>query len=200
MTTMTTDRLSSDLDSMGDSTAMVGSDSTLMPSSVEAAAAVPKVVVSELIISSTVIEAGMEMVAVMRTLAAATLIVTSDLSTPAASATFCCQLDVSLSEKSLTLPLAVSVSTTDSVEGGGGAFGDELGEGEDGVGEGGGGEGGGGERGGGGGGDGGGAFGGGGEGGGVGDGDGGGGVGGGGGSGGGGVGGGGGGGGGACGK
>eukprot|EP00964_Phaeocystis_antarctica_P045100 scaffold25947_cov62-Phaeocystis_antarctica.AAC.2 len=50
------------------------------------------------------------MVAVMITLAAATRIVTSDLSTPAAVAIFCCKLEVS--EKSLTLPLAVSVSTT----------------------------------------------------------------------------------------
>eukprot|EP00964_Phaeocystis_antarctica_P050332 scaffold29213_cov36-Phaeocystis_antarctica.AAC.1 len=46
------------------------------------------------------------MVAVMITLAAATRIV----STPAAVAIFCCKLEVS--EKSLTLPLAVSVSTT----------------------------------------------------------------------------------------
>ena len=38
------------------------------------------------------------MVAVMRTLAAATRIVTSDLSTPAASASFCCKLALLLSE------------------------------------------------------------------------------------------------------
>ena len=37
------------------------------------------------------------MVAVMRTLATATLIVTNDASTPAALATFCCKLDLSLS-------------------------------------------------------------------------------------------------------
>jgi len=88
----------SDPGSMLDSTEMVGSDSTVMPSAVEAASAVPKVEVSEVCIASTVMEAGMEMVTVMRTLAAATRIMTSDLSTPVASATFCCQLNLSLSE------------------------------------------------------------------------------------------------------
>ena len=73
------------------------------------------------------------MVAVMSTLPAATLIVTSDRSSmPAAEATFCCKLEVS--KKSLTLPLAVSVSTTVSVEGrvgvaGGGGTGGEDGGG-----------------------------------------------------------------------
>jgi len=88
----------SDPGSMIDSTEMVGSDSTVMPSAVEAASAVPKVEVSEVCIASTVMEAGMEMVTVMRTLAAATRIMTSDLSTPVASANFCCQLNLSLSE------------------------------------------------------------------------------------------------------
>jgi len=80
------------------STAMVGSDSTVMPSTAEASAAVPNLEVSEVRIASTVREAGMAMVAVMSTLAAATRITTSDLSTPAAVATFCCKLDLSFSE------------------------------------------------------------------------------------------------------
>ena len=80
------------------STAMVGSDSTVMPSTAEASAAVPNLEVSEVSIASTVMEAGMEMVAVMSTLAAATRITTSDLSTPAAVATFCCKLDWLLPE------------------------------------------------------------------------------------------------------
>ena len=85
------------------------------------------------------------MVAVITTLAAATRIVTSDLSTPAASATFCCKLDLSFAEKSLMLPLAVSVSTTVPTEGGGdGVGGGGDGEGGGGEGDGGGGEGGGG--------------------------------------------------------
>ena len=102
---------------------MVGTSSTATPSAVEAASAVPKLKESKVCRTSAVVEAGTAMVAVMRTLAAATLIVTSDLSTPAALATFCCKLDLSSSEYALTLPLAVSVSTTVSVEGRGGAGG-----------------------------------------------------------------------------
>ena len=75
-----------------------GTPSTVTPSAVEAAAAVPRVEESELCTASAVLEAGTVMVAVMSTLATATRIVTSDLSTPAASATFCCKLDLSLSE------------------------------------------------------------------------------------------------------
>eukprot|EP00964_Phaeocystis_antarctica_P093432 scaffold60280_cov70-Phaeocystis_antarctica.AAC.1 len=100
-------------------TVVVGTPSTVRPSTAEAASAVPRVEESEVCTSSAVMEAGTAMVAVTRTLAAATRIVTSDLSTPAASATFCCKLDLSLSEKSLTLPLAVSVSTTVPTEGSG---------------------------------------------------------------------------------
>ena len=118
---------------------MVGTSSIVSPSAAEAASAVPRVEASEVCTSSAAIEAGTAMAAVMRTLAAATRIVTSDLSTPAASATFCCKLALSLTEKSLTLPLAVSVSTTVPSEGGD-SGGDGGGEGE---GEGGGGEGGG---------------------------------------------------------
>ena len=60
-----------------------------MPSASEAAAAVPTVERSEAATAAAVVEAGTPMVAAMITLAAApstTLIVTSDLSTPAASA------------------------------------------------------------------------------------------------------------------
>ena len=87
-------------------------------------------------------EVGTAIVVVMRTLAAVTWIVTSDLSTPAASATFCCKLALSSSEKSLTLPLAVSVSTTVPAKGGGGELGgcgSGLGGGGGGLGRGGGG-------------------------------------------------------------
>ena len=74
---------------------MLGSDSTVMPSAAEAAAAVPRVVVSEVCTTAAVEEAGTAMVAVMITLAAATSMVTSDLSTPAAVATACRRLEVS---------------------------------------------------------------------------------------------------------
>ena len=77
---------------------IVGTASTVTPSTAEAAPAVPRLEESEVCISSAVMEAGMAMVAVMRTLAAATLIVTSDLSTPAALATLCCKLEMSVSE------------------------------------------------------------------------------------------------------
>ena len=77
---------------------IVGTASTVTPSAVEAASAVLSLEESAFCTMSTVVEAGTRMVAVMRTLAAATRIVTSDLSTPAASATFCCKLALSLSE------------------------------------------------------------------------------------------------------
>ena len=89
-----TSRSSSDRD---DFTVIVGISSTVMPSAVEASSAVPRLEESEVFTWSAVLEVGMAMVAVMRTLAAVTLIVTSDLSTPAAVATFCCKLDLSLS-------------------------------------------------------------------------------------------------------
>ena len=82
---------------MPDSMVVVGASSTVMPSAAEASAAVPRVEESEARTASAVMEAGTPMVALMRTLAAATLIVTNDLSTPAAPATFCCKLDLSLS-------------------------------------------------------------------------------------------------------
>ena len=123
-------------------TVIVGTSSTAMTSAAEASAVVPRVEESEFCTASAVVEAGTAMVAVMRTLAAATRIVTSDLSTPAASATFCCKLDLSSSERSLTLPLAVSVSTTVPGDGGGGLG--DGGDGGGGLGEGGDGDGGGG--------------------------------------------------------
>lgn len=77
------------------------------------------------------------MVAVMRTLAAAIAMLTREGSTPAAAAMPSCRLDLSLSEKSLTLPLASRVSTTASVAasvagggGGGGVEGDAEGDAE----------------------------------------------------------------------
>ena len=54
---------------------------------------VPRVEESEVCTWSAVFEAGTAILAVMSTLAAATQIVTSDVSTPAALATFCCQHD-----------------------------------------------------------------------------------------------------------
>ena len=74
---------------------MVESDSTVIPSAAEALSAVPRVEESEVCTAAAVMEAGTVMVAVMITLAAATLIVTNDLSTPAAVAIFCCKLEVS---------------------------------------------------------------------------------------------------------
>ena len=74
----------------------VGSVRTGMPRAADAAAVVvPRVEAREAWTEVMVVEAGTEMVAVMRTLAAVTRIVTSDLSTPAAVAIFCCKLEVS---------------------------------------------------------------------------------------------------------
>ena len=84
--------------SVAASATMVGTSSIVSPSAAEAASAVPRVEASEVCTSSAAIEAGTAMVAVMRTLEAATRIVTSDSSTPAASATFCCKLALLLSE------------------------------------------------------------------------------------------------------
>jgi uncharacterized membrane protein YgcG len=111
-----------------------GISSIVMPSAVEAAAALPRVEESEVCTVAAVVVAGTAMVAVMSTLPAVTAMVTSDLSTPAAVAMPCRKLEVS--EWSPTLPLAVSLSTIVSVEGG-------SGDGGDGGGGGGGGEGGG---------------------------------------------------------
>ena len=67
----------------------------MMPSAAEAAVAVPRVEDSKVCTAAAVVEAGTAMVAVMITLAAAKLIVTWDLSTPAAVAILCCKLEVS---------------------------------------------------------------------------------------------------------
>ena len=77
---------------------MVGTASTVRPSAVEAASAVPRAEESEVSTTSGAMEAGTAMVAVMRTLPAATSIVTNDLSTPAIAAMFSCKPDLSLSE------------------------------------------------------------------------------------------------------
>ena len=71
----------------------VGTASTVTPSAVEAAAAVPRVEASEACTVMAAEEAGTAILAVMITLAAATLIVSNDLSTPAAAAIFCCNSD-----------------------------------------------------------------------------------------------------------
>ena len=64
----------------------VGADSTVIPSAVDAAAAVPRREVSVVCTASAVIEAGTLIVAVMITLAAATLMDTDEASTPALTA------------------------------------------------------------------------------------------------------------------
>ena len=86
--------------SSGSATAivMVGASSTVTPSAVEAASTVPRVDENEVSTTSGVKEAGTAMVAVMRTLAAATSIVTNDLSTPAKAAIFSCNSDLALLE------------------------------------------------------------------------------------------------------
>ena len=70
-------------------------DSTVMPSAAEAAAGEPTVAVSEVSTVAAGVAAGTAMAAVMITLAAATLMVTSDLWTAAAVAMPCCKLEVS---------------------------------------------------------------------------------------------------------
>jgi hypothetical protein len=82
---------------------MMGTSSTVMPSALVASSVVPRLEESKVCTLPAVVEAGTAMVAVMRTLAAVTLIVTCELSTPAAVAIFCCKVDWALSGKSLTL-------------------------------------------------------------------------------------------------
>ena len=77
---------------------MVGASSTVTPSAVEAASAVPRAEESEVPTTPGALEAGTAMVAVMRTLPAATWMVTNDVSTPAIAAIFSCKPDLSLSE------------------------------------------------------------------------------------------------------
>ena len=74
----------------------MGVPSTVMPSAVEAAAAVGSSEASADCTADAVVEAGTAMVAVMITEAAATLMVTSEASSrPAALAMFCRRLEVS---------------------------------------------------------------------------------------------------------
>ena len=74
----------------------VGSVRTGMPRAADAAAVVvPRVEAREAWTEVMVVEAGTEMVAVIRTLAAATAMATRDASTPAAAAMLCCKLEVS---------------------------------------------------------------------------------------------------------
>ena len=81
-----------------DSIVMVGAPSTVMPSALDAFSAVSRVERSKACTAVARVAAGTATLAVMITLPAATRIVTSGLSTPAAAATFCCKLDLSLSE------------------------------------------------------------------------------------------------------
>jgi len=80
----------------GTAITIVGDDSTITPSAAVADSAVtPNAANSELCTTEAVVAAGTAMVAVTSTLAALIAIVTSDWSTPAASATFCRKLEVS---------------------------------------------------------------------------------------------------------
>ena len=88
-----------------------------MPSAVVAAVAVGRAAESTACTWAEVLEAGTAMVAVMTTEAAVTAMVTAEASTPASSATLLWREEVSA--KSLTLPLAVIVSTTGGGSGGG---------------------------------------------------------------------------------
>ena len=75
----------------------VGTVSTMMPSCSEAAATEERVSRSVFFTESTLAE-GTTIVAVILKEAAARLIVTADMSTPAMVANLCCKLDLSLSE------------------------------------------------------------------------------------------------------
>jgi len=83
----------------GSTMVMVGTVRTVTPSAVEGAvegtAAMPRLEDSEACTAAAVVEGGTAMVAVMITLAADTSMVTRDVPTPAAMATFCCKLEVS---------------------------------------------------------------------------------------------------------
>ena len=74
---------------------MLGADSIAMPSAAEAEAAVPKVEASEACTASEEVVARTAILAVMTTLPAWTMMVTSSLSTPAAAANFSCREEVS---------------------------------------------------------------------------------------------------------
>lgn len=67
----------------------------MMPRAVEASEAVPRPAARAERTAAAVVDGGTVTVAVMRTLAAATLIATSEASTPASEATLVCRADVS---------------------------------------------------------------------------------------------------------
>eukprot|EP00964_Phaeocystis_antarctica_P105667 scaffold70663_cov63-Phaeocystis_antarctica.AAC.2 len=99
---------------------MVGTSSTTTSSAAEARATVPRLEESKFSTAVALLEAGTVIVAVMITLAAVMLMETNEASTPALVAILPSRSEMSKMLKSLMLPLACSVSTTISVEGGGG--------------------------------------------------------------------------------
>ena len=78
----------------GEAIMTVGTDSTMKPNAIEAAAAVARLEESDVCTVLAAKEVGTAMVAVMITLAAVTLIATSELSMPLAAAMLCCKLEV----------------------------------------------------------------------------------------------------------
>ena len=82
-------------DGRGEAIVMMGSDTIVMPSAVEADAASPRLDASEDCISVGFVEAGTSKVAVMTTLPASTAMLTSAGSMPAAAANFSRRREVS---------------------------------------------------------------------------------------------------------
>ena len=74
---------------------MVGVVSTVIPSALEAASAVVRLLESAACTVEAVVVAGTAIMAVMSTLAAVTLMVTKDASTPASCAILVCRVEVS---------------------------------------------------------------------------------------------------------
>ena len=74
---------------------MVGVDSTVIPSALEATSAVVRLLESAACTVEAVVMAGTVMVAMMRTLAASTRRATNDASTPARWAILVCKFEVS---------------------------------------------------------------------------------------------------------
>ena len=74
---------------------MVGVVSTVIPSALEAASAVARLLESAACTVEAVVVAGTVMVAMMRTLAASTRRATNDASTPASWAILVCKIEVS---------------------------------------------------------------------------------------------------------
>ena len=80
----------------GAATTILGTDTTVMPSAAEAAAAVPRLEESVVCTVTGVVEAGTAIMAVMSTLAAATVTVTAEASTAATAAIELCRAVVSV--------------------------------------------------------------------------------------------------------